>query len=99
MSHKKVIKLFEKIFYEHFEGLMTMACDVKNYIIMCEPHFVKLFFVNILHSTAVFDFLTSEILPLVIMRAAGLVGVGVKGVVGGQWVDVICTNCTYLFNT
>ena len=53
-------------------------------------------FVNILHSTAVFDFFTSEILPLVIMRVPGLVGVGVKGVVGGQWVDVTCTNCTYL---
>ena len=54
---------------------MTMTCDVKIYVIMCEPHFVKLFFVNILHSTAVFDFLTSEILPLVIMRVPGLVGV------------------------
>ena len=88
--------MFEKIFYEHFKDLMTMTCDVKIYIIMCEPHFVKLFFVNILHSTAVFDFLTSEILPLVIMRAPGLVGVGVKEVVGSQWVDVICTNFTYL---
>ena len=87
--------MFEKIFYEHFKGLMTMTCDVKIYV-MCVPHFVKLFFVNILHSTAVFDFFTSEILPLVIIRVPGLVGVGVKGVVGGQWVDVTCTNCTYL---
>ena len=54
------------------------------------------FFVNILHSTAVFDFFTSEILSLVIMRVPGLVGLGVKGVVGGQWVDMTCTNCTYL---
>ena len=52
---------------------------------MCEPHFVKLFFVNILHSTAVFDFFTSETLPLVIMRVSGLVGVGVKGVVVNGW--------------
>ena len=96
MSHEKVIKFFEKIFYEHFEGLMTMTCNVKIYIIMCEPYFVKSFFVNIHHSTAVFDFFTSEILPLVIMRVLGLVGVGVKGVVGGHGVDVTCTNCTYL---
>ena len=75
---------------------MTMTCDVKIYIIMCEPHFAKLFFVNILHSTAVFDFLTSKVLPLLIMRVPRLVEVGVKGVVGGQWVDVICTNCTSL---
>ena len=41
-------------------------------------------------------FFTSEILSLVIMRVSGLVGVGVKGVAGGPWVDVTCTNCTYL---
>ena len=75
---------------------MTMTCDVKIYVIMCEPHFVKLLFVNILHSSAVFDCFTSETLPIVIMRVLGLVGVGVKGVAGGQWVDMTCTNCTYL---
>ena len=75
---------------------MIMTCDVKVYVVMCEPHFVKLFFVNILHSTAVFDFFTSEIHPLVIMRVPGLMEVGVKGVAMGQWVDVTCNNCTYL---
>ena len=47
---------------------------------MCKPHFVKLFFVKILPNTAV----CSEILPLVIKRVPGLVGVGVKGFVGGS---------------
>ena len=61
-----------------------MTCDVKVYVVMCEPHFVKLFFVNILHSTAVFDFFTSEIHPLVIMRVPGLMGGRSKGSCNGS---------------
>ena len=75
---------------------MTMTCDVKIYVIMCEPHFVKLFFVNILHSTTLFDFLTSEILPLVIMRGPWLVGVGVKGVLGGCNVYQLHISCSII---
>ena len=41
--------------------LVTIICDIKIDISMCEPHYVNLFFVNLLHSPCVcpFDNLTS----------------------------------------
>ena len=61
--------------------LMTMTCDVKIDIIMCASHFVKLFFVN-LSIAQLFDFLTSEILHLAIVRGPRVGGGGSKGSYG-----------------
>ena len=36
--------------------LMTSMCDVKIDINICEPHYVNLFFVNLLHSPGVLFF-------------------------------------------
>ena len=63
-----------KIYFQTI--LITFICDIKIGAFMYEPHFVKLFFVNILHCQVIFcehppqlvNFLTSEIPPLVIVK-------------------------------
>ena len=60
-SNMKVTKIVQKHFLCTFWGfLVTIICDVKIDISMCEPHYVNLFFfVNLLHSPCVrlFDIL------------------------------------------
>ena len=58
MSNMKVTKIFQKHFLCTFWGfLVTIICDVKIDINMCEPHYVNLFFfVNLLHSPCVLLF-------------------------------------------
>ena len=61
-SNMKVTKIVQKHFLCTFWGfLVTIICDVKIDISMCEPHYVNLFFLwnsSIVH---VFDFLTFDI--------------------------------------
>ena len=60
MSNIKVTKIVQKHFLCTFWGfLVTIICDVKIDVNMCEPHYVNLFFLwtsSIIH---VFDFLTT----------------------------------------
>ena len=45
MSNMKVTKIVQKHFLCTFEGfLVTIICDVKIDVNMCEPHYVNLFF-------------------------------------------------------
>ena len=58
MSNMKVTKIVQKHFLCTFWGfLVTIICDIKIDINMCEPHYVNLFFfVNLLHSPCVWLF-------------------------------------------
>ena len=57
MSNMKVTKIVQKHSLCTFWGvLVTIICDVKIDINMCEPHYVNLFFVNLLHSPCVWLF-------------------------------------------
>ena len=40
----KVIKIGQNTFYGHFEGFLTIICDVKIVVIMCETCCVNLLF-------------------------------------------------------
>ena len=56
-SNMKVTKIVQKHFLCPFGGfLVTIICDVKIDISMCEPHYANLFFVNLLHSQCVWLF-------------------------------------------
>ena len=57
-SNMKVTKIAQKYFLWTFWGfLVTITCDIKIDINMCEPHCVNLFFfVNLLHSSGVWFF-------------------------------------------
>ena len=44
-SHMKVTKIVQKHFLCTYRGfLVTIICDVKIDVNMCEPHYVNLFF-------------------------------------------------------
>ena len=44
-SHIKVIKIGQKYFLWTFRVfLVTIICDVKIYVNICEPHYVNVFF-------------------------------------------------------
>ena len=46
-GHQKTLKMsIESIFVPI---LMTLTCDIKIDVNMCEPHYVNLFFVDLLH--------------------------------------------------
>ena len=50
----KVTKIGQKHFLCTLWGfLVTMICDVKINVNMCESYYVNLFFVNLLHSPSV----------------------------------------------
>ena len=57
-SNMKVTKIVQKHFLCPFGGfVVTIICDVKIDVNMCEPHYVNLFFfVNLLHSPCVWLF-------------------------------------------
>ena len=58
----KVTKIVQKHFLCPFSGfLVTIICDVKIDVIMCEPHYVNLFFLWTSSIVYVFDFLTFDI--------------------------------------
>ena len=58
-SNMKVTKIVQKHFLCPFWGfLVTIICDVKIDINMCEPHYVNLFFLWTSSIVCVFDFLT-----------------------------------------
>ena len=60
ISNMKVTKIVQKHFLCPFGGfLVTIICDVKIDINMCEPHYVNLFFLWTSSIVHVFDFLTS----------------------------------------
>ena len=61
-----------------------MLLCVKIYVIMCEPHFVKLFFVKILHSTAVFCLFYIQDTSLSNYEGARVGRGGSKGSCGGS---------------
>ena len=62
MSNMKVTKIVPKHFLCPFWGfLVTIICDVKIDVIMCEPHYVNLFFLWTSSIVCVFDFLTFDI--------------------------------------
>ena len=80
ISSMKVIKTGQKYFLWIFWGfLITIIFDVKIDINMCEPHYVNLFFVNLLHSPCIWLF---DIWHLFDIWAIGHMGNGhmVKGV-------------------
>ena len=57
-----VTKIVQKHFLCTFwEFLLTIICDVKIDISMCEPHYVNLFFLWTSSIVHVFDFLTFDI--------------------------------------
>ena len=57
MSNMKVTKIVQKHFLWTFWGfLVTIIWDIKIDINMCEPHYVNVFFVNLLHSPCVWLF-------------------------------------------
>ena len=61
-SNMKVTKIVQKHFLCTFWGfLVTIICDVKIDISMCEPHYVNLFFLWTSSIVHVFDFLTFDI--------------------------------------
>ena len=61
-SHMKVIKIGQKYFLWTFWGfLVSMICDVKIDVNMCEPHYVKFLFVWTSSIVQVFDNLTLDI--------------------------------------
>ena len=58
----KVTKIVQKHFLCTFWGfLVTIICDVKIDVKMCEPHYVNLFFLWTSSIVYVFDFLTFDI--------------------------------------
>ena len=60
MSNIKVTKIVQKHFlWTFWRFLVTIICDVKIDISMCEPHYVNLFFLWTSSIVHVFDFLTS----------------------------------------
>ena len=62
MSNMKVTKIVQKHFLWTFWGfLVTIICDVKIDVNMCEPHYVNLFFLWTSSIVHVFDFLTFDI--------------------------------------
>ena len=62
MSNMKVTKIVQKHFLCTFWGfLVTIICDIKIDISMCEPHYVNLFFLWTSSIVHVFDFLTFDI--------------------------------------
>ena len=62
MSNMKVTKIVQKHFLCTFWGfLITIVCDVKIDVNMCEPHYVNLFFWWTSSIVHVFDFLTFDI--------------------------------------
>ena len=61
-SNMKVTKIVQKHFLCTFWGfLVTIICDVKIDVNMCEPHYVNLFFLWTSSIVYVFDFLTFDI--------------------------------------
>ena len=56
---------------------MTIMCDIKTDVIMCEPHCVKIIFVNLLSSQAVwiFDTWHIHVSHLVVMYLVNLVNI------------------------
>ena len=61
-SHMKVIKIGQKYFLWTFWGfLVSIICDIKIDVKMCEPHFVNFFFVWTSSIVQVFDNLTFDI--------------------------------------
>ena len=61
-SNVKVTKIVQKHFLCTFWGfLVTIICDVKIDVNMCEPHYVNLFFLWTSSIVHVFDFLTFDI--------------------------------------
>ena len=62
MSDMKVTKIAQKYFLWTFWGfLVTIICDVKIDVNICEPHCVNLFFLWTSSIVQVFDFLTFDI--------------------------------------
>ena len=62
MSNMKVTEIVQKHFLCTFWGfLVTIICDVKINVNMCEPHYVNLFFLWTSSIVHVFDFLTFDI--------------------------------------
>ena len=62
ISNMKVTKIVQKHFLCTFWGfLVTIICDIKIDISMCEPHYVNLFFLWTSSIVHVFDFLTFDI--------------------------------------
>ena len=56
-SNIKVTKIVQKHFLCTYWGfLVTIICDVKIDINMCEPHYVNFFFVNLFHSPCIWLF-------------------------------------------
>ena len=50
-------KLLRNTFYAHFEEfLVTIICDIKIDVNMCEPHYVNLFFTWTFHSPGIWFF-------------------------------------------
>ena len=57
MSHMKVVKISQKYFlWTFWVFLVTIICDVKIDINMCEPHYVNILFVNLISIVQLFDF-------------------------------------------
>ena len=97
-SSMKVTKTGQKYFLWTFWGFLVMIiCDIKIDISKCEPHYVNLFFVNLLHSPCVwcfdiwhlFDNLTSfwQLDIFFDIWAMGHMGNGIHG----QWGIVVNT--------
>ena len=62
MSNMKVAKIVQRYFLSTFWGfLVTIICDVKIDITMCEPRYVNLFILWTSSIVNVFDFLTFDI--------------------------------------
>ena len=62
MSNMKVTKIAQKYFLWTFWGfLVTIICDVKIDVNICEPHCVNLFFLWTSSIVQVFDYLTFDI--------------------------------------
>ena len=61
-SNMKVTKIVQKHFLCTFWGfLVTIICDVKIYVNICEPHYVNLYFLWTSSIVHVFDFFTFDI--------------------------------------
>ena len=91
-SNMKVTKIVQKYFLCTLSGfLVTIICDIKIDVNMCEPHYVNLFFCNLsivqvfdfFNNRHLFDNLTSfDILLPNHLCAPLLMGTGVMGHMG-----------------
>ena len=97
MSQVKVIKIGHKYILSTFWGvLVAIICDIKIDVIVCELHCVKIFFVNLLHSQAVWLFDTwhtyaSHLVVDVFIEFSKYIHWICEYLPGGCWGWIYCT--------